>query len=327
MAEYPRTTKQDIEDSVPISIVGKVVDGQVFDDGNELYRLRDPDGAEIDLKIWSAEADRYAIETDTWYLFEDAEGDVYQGEQNLGSNQGSMTVETLESPPAFVNQAQDDGQVDDATDGGVVALDIETISTVPERQVDLENSDHLELLCIGVGWAPTAGAPGRSDVLFREGTGPESEARLLRRFCEYVESADPDQLVLFKGDFDMMHLRGRAKRVADEDGIHSRVTELFETYEVVNLDPLGSLETNAEVRETYWDIYQHSLSPADWRQDHPRYSGDVADPTVTNKDIPYFGERYLELSDEGATGHEYRALHELIRHYTVADIDPLFEMI
>jgi hypothetical protein len=40
-----------------------------------------------------------------------------------------------------------------------------------------------------------------------------------------------------------------------------------------------------------------------------------------------FGERYLELCDEGATGHEYRALHELIRHYTVADIDPLFEMI
>jgi len=93
------------------------------------------------------------------------------------------------------------------------------------------------------------------------------------------------------------------------------------------LDPWGSLEDNADVSETHWDIYKHSLNPAEWRKDHRRFDGNPDDPVVYNVDIPYFGQRYLELTEQSESAPEYRALHELLRHYTVADIDPLFELL
>lgn len=326
--EYPRTTKHDIEDGVSISILAKVTNGETFDDGNERYQLTDIEGNSVHLKIWAAEADRYDIETGNWYLFQEAEGDLFRGDRKLSSNRGDMEAIALDEPPEFVDVAEfEPVEFGELTEGSVLALDIETISTVPETEIDLENSDHVELLCIGVGFAPAVGSPGSSRVLFRRGSSSTAEVDLLERFCEYVEARDPDQLLVFKGDFDVRHLRGRAARVDEGSGISDRVNTLFDTYELVNLDPTGSLEENADVLETHWDIYNHSLNPADWRADHPNYRGDVSDPVVTNKDIPYFGKRYLQLCDEGVDNREYRALHELLRHYTISDIDPLFSMI
>ncbi|WP_353634485.1 hypothetical protein ABSL23_01445 [Halobacterium sp. NMX12-1] len=324
--EYPRTTKDDIEDGELISIISKVVHSQAFDDGNELYHLQDANGNELTLKIWSGETDKYDIETETWYMINDAEGDVFQGERNLGSNRGKMEVVALDEAPEFVD-VQVEEEFGELVEGGILALDIETISTVSEQEIDLNNSDHVELLCIGVGFAPEVGAPGSSSVLFRQGSEIADEVDLLQRFCDYVENYSPEQLLLFKGDFDIQHLRGRAERVDSGSGISDRVSDLFDQHRIINLDPPGSLEDNAEVGETYWDIYKHSLNPSQWREGHPRYRGDVDDPAVTNKDIPYFGERYLELSDETNRSREYRALHELLRHYTVADIEPLFKMV
>jgi hypothetical protein len=323
--EYPRTTKSDIEDKVSLSIVVKVTDSQEFDDGNEMYYLRDIEGNETRLKIWNEETDRYEIETGEWYLFQDAEGDTY-GEPMLGSNRGDMEAIALDKPPEFVEEPTE-VETEEVTEGGTLAVDIETISIVPEDELDLDNSDHVSLLCIGVGYTPEVGMPGNSTVLFREGSSECDEAALLERFCEYVEDRNPDQLVLFKGDFDLTHLQGRASRVDDNGNLSSRVESVFDTHRVVNLTPPGSLEDNFDVIPTYWDIYQHSLDPAEWRRSHPNYTGELDNPKVTNKDIPYFGERYIELRDSSATNQEFRALHELIRHYTKSDIDPLFRLV
>jgi len=93
------------------------------------------------------------------------------------------------------------------------------------------------------------------------------------------------------------------------------------------LGPWGSLEDNADVRKTHWGIYEHFLSPTEWRKDHPRVDDDPDDPVVYNVDIPYFGQRYLELTEQPESAPEYRALHELLRNYTPADIDSLFKLL
>jgi|GEM_PF-3474295 len=324
----PRNTREDIVDSNTINIVSRVDQVQRFDDGNELYHLTDIEGNRTTLKIWRNETDQYDIEPDDWYLFKEAEGDVYQGDKKLSSNRGDMVVTPLEGIPDIVDKAAiENSSFEELSDGGIVAFDIETISTVPESELDLDNSDHLELLCIGVGYALGPGQPGMSDVLVRDGRSAESEAELIARFCDYVEETDPEHLLLFKGDFDLNHVPGRAERVGSE-ALGERVQGILEKRETINLDLPGSLEDNLdEPVETHWDIYEHSLNPADWRVSHPAYDGDPDDPIVTNKDIPYFGERYLELVEQGEDNREVRALYELIRHYTVADIDPLFEIV
>jgi hypothetical protein len=324
----PENTQEDIVDGGPISIVGKVDKVQEFDDGNERYHLTDIQGSRTTLKIWSAETGQYEIEPDGWYLFEKAEGDIYQGEKKLSSNRGDMVVTPLEGVPGVVDEeAVETTDIEELSDGGVVAFDIETISTVPESELNLDKSNHLELLCIGVGYAPRPGQPGTSDVLVRGGRSAEAEADLIERFCEYVDAADPEHLLLFKGDFDLKHVPGRAEQVGSQD-LNQRLRNILDEPEVINLTPPGSLEDNIdEPVETHWDIYDHSLNPEEWRVNHPRYTSDPEDPRVTNKDIPYFGERYLELVEGEVESTEVRALRELIRHYTLADIDPLFEMV
>lgn len=327
--EIAQTTKNDIVDKEPIDIAVKVLQKRTFDDGNAQVRLKDIEGEELNLKIWDGEYPIEEIEEDTWYHLEDAQGDIYNGTVGLGSNHGEIRLSQLSSPPIGVEEAQSESTTADEFAGeDVVALDIETVSQVSEEEFDFENSDHVELLCIGVGYAPTIGQPGDAEVLFRSGTTSSSEAALLNELCEYVETRDPDRLVTFKGDFDKTHLIGRSERLVEIDSsLATRVKSLFTEREVVNLEPWGSLEENADVPPTYWDIYVHSLDPAKWRADHPGFSGDVSDPEVINKDVPYFGEKYLELCDTESGGREHRALRELLRHYTVTDIRPLFDLI
>ncbi|WP_435360169.1 hypothetical protein [Haloarchaeobius sp. DFWS5] len=342
--DYPRTSKRDIVDGEYIDMVCRVCGVNRFDNGDEKYVLEDWLGKEFDLKIWAQETDYYDIETDAYYLFERAEGDVFRGETMLGSNRGAMEAERLDEPPEFFGNEEAAAGTDWLGTGGIVAVDIETVSTEPEERIDLDDSSHVELLCIGVGYAPQEDVPGEVEVLFREGSSRDDEAALLDRFCTFVESRDPSTLVLYWGDFDTRHLRGRAVLASDDLALSKRVNRIFDDIDVVNLTPSGSLEDNADVPETHWDCYTHSLHPPDWRAEHPRYRGDVADPVVTNKDVPYFGERYLRLCDDtdeasddeasddgGDRGEtddrERRALHELLRHYTATDIQPLFELL
>lgn len=327
--ELPENTKEDIVNDEPINIVVRILQYRTFDDGNTVVRLEDIQEEEFNLKIWSGDEPNKDLKDEEWVLLENALGDVYQGETNLGSNHGKVRFQYLDSVPSFVEKTESSPQTTMIESSeGVVAIDIETIATVSEDEFDFEDSDHVELLCIGVGYSPQKGLPGKSEVLFRTGRSPESEASLLLDFCDYVQSHCPSTLLTFKGDFDYRHLIGRAERLSSlEPELADQIERLFEDKEWMNKEPLGSLEDNINVPESYWDIYAHSMNPRDWRADHPRFDDPVDDSLVYNIDIPYFGERYLNLREESKEALEVRALHELLHHYTVTDIEPLFQLI
>jgi hypothetical protein len=63
-----------------------------------------------------------------------------------------MTVEHLPEPP--VDLVDSVGLTDDSGRSGAerIAIAIETISTVDESTLDLDDSSHLELLCVGGGY-------------------------------------------------------------------------------------------------------------------------------------------------------------------------------
>lgn len=324
----PENTKADIENDEPIDIAAKVKDKHTFDNGDTKVLFEDIGGEEFELKIWAGDDPVGDPDVDEWVLLENAMGDVYKGKSNVTSNHGKLSFQHLSEPPVEQTMPRPEEEEEHREKTSVLALDIETISLVSEEEFDFENSDHLELLCIGVGYSPDLGTPGQSKVLFRAGKSAADEADLLEALCDYCESHQPDRVVMFKGDFDKRQLIGRAERLNDVRAeLLSRVQAIFDDHEVTNLDPWGSLEDNADVPSTYWDIYNHSLHPPEWRESHPRCDEDIDDPRVFNFDIPYFGERYLETLESNNDERERRALHELLRRYTVTDIDPLFGLV
>lgn len=331
----PDNTRADIEDGEVIDIVAEVLQSKTYDDGNTDVRLKDATGEVLRLKIWEGNADYTELEKDAWYLFRRARGDIYQGESNLTSNYGSIEFNRLDGPPDFVDRPTGPGsdRALDLGEPGVVGFDIETISTVPQAELDFDDSSHFELLAIGLGHAREMGQPAKTTVYIRDGTSPRDEISLLDSFCDYIEIRNPHSLVTFRGDFDRRHILGRAARLADvEEWSDERVRAIFENYTHDDIDRLGTLEDNIDVEPTFWDIYNHSLDPPTWRRSHPRWDDarPADDSVVTNRDIPYIGERLLELSDSSDRpddeDREYRALKELIRHYTAADVEPLFRL-
>lgn len=331
----PTNVRGDIVDGEVIDIVAEVLQSKTYDDGNKDIRLRDAEGEVFRLKIWEGDADDVDLERDTWYVFRQAQGDIYQGEANLTSNYGRIEFDPLDDPPEFVERPA--GQAAERPinpkEGGVVAFDIETISTVPQDELDFEDSSHFQLLAIGLGYASGRGQPPETEVLIRKGRSPIEEISLLDGFCDYIESRDPSSLITFAGDFDRGHILGRAAILAEsENWSDDRVRAIFDNYQHEDIDRLGTLEENVDVQPTYWDIYNHALDPPTWRENHPRWAASkpTDDPVVTNRDIPYFGEKFLELADSSERSaveeREYRAIEELIRHYTVADVEPIFRL-
>lgn len=339
----PDATRDDVEDGVALDIAARVERINVFDDGNALVKLVDQDGDDLDFKIWSGDVDHSVLTPGKWYVFRTAKGDVYGGEIQIESNYGNASIDPIEDPPTIDQSPSADGSVDESGDApasptedrpaGTVAFDIETVSTVPEDEFDFENSDHLELLSVGVGYAPADGAPAETSVILRSGTTAADERAVVQQFCEYVEDRAPSELRCYEGeDFDVRHLLGRATRLDQGDGLRERVAAVFEATDLRDLEPPGSLEDNAPVEPTYWDVYAHSLDPTTWRESHPNWDDatPVDSPRVANIDVPHFGDRFLELADDvddpAQGGVEYRALRELIRSYTRADVEPLFDL-
>lgn len=322
----PETTIDDIEDGVEVDIVAYITSTTEFDDGDRKAAMRDIEGEELELKLWPGDADDTALRSNSWVHIQDAEGDLFGGDVLVDSNRGAISIDYLEEQPPI---ATFDPEGESApAEGGIVALDIETISTVPESDFDFENSEHVELLCVGVGYAPEPGAPGEADVLFRRDSSTESERTLLTEVAAYVEQRDPAQVVTFKGDFDRRHLPGRAAIIDGEASpLHDRVESIFSDNHWNDLSPYGSIEDAADVRETHWDVFEHDLDPVTWREDHPRHDAPLNERKINNHDVPYFGEAYLEEVERDPDSVTARGLKELLYLYTVRDIYPLFELL
>lgn len=334
--DYPEATREDIEQNESIDILIRVESLQeVSNDNFDLKAtLTDRTGKQFGFTVFDGDGDSYTFAEGNWYVLRNASGNFYNGNPELRSNFGKMTVEQVPPPSpedAPIRRTETDRR--EAQSGGIAALDIETLMTVPESELDLGNSEHVELLCVALGYRAGPDAPPETTVLFRENRNPASEIALVESVCEWLERRDPSILLTYKGaDFDIEHLRNRpqlagAQADADAGGDQNPFDELLETVEYRNLDRGGKLDRVADMEPTYWDIYDHSLNPTSWRVEQGKSGSALADTRLDGGDLPHFGERYLELCERGnSVSRECRALHEMIRHYAVSDIRPLFEL-
>jgi len=289
----------------------------------------------------------YPFEEGSWYEFDDVNPDVYQGtigikaKWNRQVRQLSQRPETPpQDPTATVRRI---GEAD-----AIAALDIETIMTVSERELEPPNPTHQELLCTGVGYRSGSGAEIEAEVLFREDETASAELNAIEAVVNWLDTRNVDVLITFGGAwFDLPVLVGRAERVAAEIGEPERaenVRTALESYYHADLSSAknrvlgeGSLEDIAEFIEspapkTLWTDYDTGLEPQTWREsqwqvmredarDPP--SDDLADPTVYNSDVPYFGKTWLTARVEGEDDQTSN-LYTCLETYTLADIHPLF---
>ncbi|QZA88211.1 hypothetical protein K0C01_10525 [Salinarchaeum sp. IM2453] len=332
--KLPTSVVDDIEEGTKISIVAQV--DSIHKGGNvrERILLTDIDGNTTTLTLFEG-SPQYELTEDQWYLFQDANGNVYNGQKELEPNYGDLSIEPVDPPEDLISTNAENKTPEDLnTADGRLALDIETIQTVDEAELDLSNSDHLELLCVGVGYQPHPSGQIETDVLFREELSPTAEIDLINELCDWLETRDANTLLTYNGEFDLGHIRGRAKLASQalpqqDRNVVERVEDLFSQLTHDDLMRPGfSLETVADVPKTYWDIYKHGMDATDWRyrqkelgifdEDRP-----LDDPIISGSDIPYFGRELLN-STKGTT--KYRTLYEMIYQYAVSDVEPLFEL-
>jgi len=101
----------------------------------------------------------------------------------------------------------------------IAALDIETITTVSERELEPPNPDHQELLCTGVGYRGSLNEEIEAEVLFREDETASAELDAIEAVVNWIDAKDVDVLITFGGAwFDLPVLVGRAERAAAEIG-------------------------------------------------------------------------------------------------------------
>jgi hypothetical protein len=224
---------------------------------------------------------------------------------------------------------------------GTLALDIETVSPdrEPTEQAHFRDSSYFELLAVGLGYRPGPGEPVETTVCFRDGEDAESELALVDAVCDWCVERPADRLVTYNGDgFDLLHLPGRAAVAGDavgDTGPRDRLDRILDLQHVDLMDETRRVyggfrgleqvceDLAVDVPETHWAGYEHGMNPDDWRP-----LGKRGKKQVVNTDVPQFGERYLALAAVDA--HEtvtFRALSDLLRDYTVADIEPLFELL
>jgi len=100
----------------------RVLQHRTFDDGNTQVRLQDTEGQEFLLKIWDGDLPAFEFREDEWILLEDALGDIYNGDVNVGSNYSDVQLTYLESPPSSVDQDEPDNTAADSTNNQEVSL-------------------------------------------------------------------------------------------------------------------------------------------------------------------------------------------------------------
>jgi hypothetical protein len=228
------TTKDDLSDEETVDLLARVDHVPPERDGRYQVALTDREENRLDLTFFDSSPE-YDLREGEWYVFEDAEGDVYEPPDSYGitPNFRKMVVRYVESPGEVVttgryggeSSAGDAGEsvtaetsVVDSTAGDAeeearagsqsasaqsgtaqsgdstatsdsatrsdadataaatpaspavlsrAVVDIETVATVPEEDFDARDSDHVELLCVGVGYHPAPGLPAEVDAVPR----------------------------------------------------------------------------------------------------------------------------------------------------------------
>lgn len=289
----------------------------------------------------------YTFRAGSWYEFDDVTPDLYGG--TIGMKlKWERQVRPLSDRPEGPTQVSDEtvrrpGDVD-----GIAALDIETISTVSELELEPPNPDHQEILCTGLGYRSGPGDDVETAVLVREGRSAEAELETIEAVVDWLSTREFAVLLTFGGAwFDLPVLVGRAERAAEEIDAPSRgasVRSALESFYHADLSTAknrelgeGSLEDMADhvgspAPETHFTDFETELEPRNWRGDQwqlmhqddrvpPSY--DLDDPVVFNSDVPSVGEALFDAREVG-DGDRAAELRDCLETYTRADIEPLF---
>jgi hypothetical protein len=315
----------------------------------------DEEGTHLKLTIFNDDslAD-YEFTEDQWYQIGPCPTDVYGGSIGIKVRRGTEVAEIddieLTEHPGF--GTKDPSLVQLGSSAGRAGIDIETVATVPEHEIEAYkdansgdvNPEHYELVAVGVGYQSQEDEPTDTEVILREGPETNDEFRVIEDVVDYVRRTDATTLLTFGGTwFDVPVLRGRAEITAETadigqerlERVHRALDSLFHAdlkQGVYRVFDGGSLEETAEKvgdkpPETFWDVYCHDLDPAEARRtfddgpwDNPN------DSEFYNKDMLFFGDQFLKTREEPPESVPKRALYKMIHEYTRTDIAPMFDI-
>lgn len=296
----------------------------------------------------------YEFSEGQWYQIGPCPTDVYGGSIGI-KVRGGTSIEEIDDidPATHPNfEAEEPSIVQLGASVGRVGIDIETVATVPEREIEAHkdansgdvNPEHYELVAVGVGYQPREGEPTDTEVILREEPEPDDEFRVIEDVVDYVRRTDATTLLTFGGTwFDIPVIRGRAEIIAERIGVdRERLERVHRTLDslyhadlkqgVYRVFDGGSLEETAEKvgskpSETFWDGYCHDLNPEEARRtfdDGPW--NNLHDPVFYNKDMLFFGDHFLSSREDPPESVPRRALYKMIHDYTRTDITPMFDI-
>lgn len=226
-----------------------------------------------------------------------------------------------------------------AVQDGRIALDIETISPQlgPNDRPDFENPEHFELLIVALGYQPKGGEVEDLTALFRREPSPDAELELVSDVVEWIGNHPADELVTYNGTrFDLTHLEGRPRIIEGGTGpVTSMFQDIQDELDHLDLKPAAwrrfgdytSLEKTCQhqglpVEETRYADFSHGLDLNTVL--NRRVS---ANSIVQSKDVPAIGESWLAAAaGEDDVDVDIDGSRQMLEHYALADIKPLFQL-
>jgi len=204
-----------------------------------------------------------------------------------------------------------------------IAVNIETIHKTSYERLAFHNSAHFELLCAGIGYRPSPETTPEIEILWREGPTHAEEFQVLANISNLLNNREFETLLTFNGaKFDIRHLQGRAKLVADLTGQQKLLGAMHraletETHRDLRQDIIledGDQMWLNEALEAYTDDQLPSLS----------WEGDPLD----RRRLSELGEKYLRYRAVLSDTAEPRGtqLKDLLETYVTSRTEPLFEL-
>jgi len=296
----------------------------------------------------------YEFTENQWYRIGPCPTDVYGGSIGIKVQRSTEVTEIDDIEPSEHSgfKTEDASLIQLGASAGRVGIDIETVATVPEREIEAYkdansgdvNPEHYELVAVGVGHQSRRSEPTDTEVILREGPEPDDEFRVIEDVADYVRQADATTLLTFGGTwFDVPVLHERAEITAETAGVgRERFERVRETLDslfhadlkqgVYRVFDGGSLEETAEKvgakpPETFWDDYRYDLNPVEARRTFDDGPWDnFHDSEFYNKDMLFFGDHFLKTREDPPESVPRRALYKMIHEYTRTDIAPMFDI-
>lgn len=220
----------------------------------------------------------------------------------------------------------------------MLAIDIETASPHSTPRGDMQNTDHFELVAVGLGYQNRPGGTIESDVLFRDGDWElYHTTELLSRVEQWIKSHNPNYALTYNGsNFDATHLLNWAQQ-ADEEYKTTTFTDTFETVFDNHIDLIRPASSVLEGSGSSYLSLDDALTAADIETQNTYYSKynlpteftqQFETQYVQNSDVGrVLGETYVEhIATPTTPTAAYTDVESLLYDYTVSDIEPLFEL-